>query len=261
MKSLKQFAARHPYLFMLVIYPVIPFLLFLLQLAIANLFGNHAAEMGSFQNSTKVLAVLLYVLILWRFGWLRPAGFRSFGTWQAWLIMTAASIFEIALIIRVINGHFEWVNLLTLADPPAYLLVGLFEEIAFRGLILYTCVYFWGDTRRGLLKSILISSAIFGAAHMATLMTGNTLSGAILQSASSMISGILWAGLVLYGQSIWPAVVGHFLVDAIGNGALTYVPDFTRANWLIFWIEIPLLLLGYYLLSQSPDWSVIPEMA
>jgi len=251
MKNFKEFATQHPYLFMLVIFPLIPYSLVLFHFGIARLLGLAALGMGSFQDSTKVLSVLLYLLILWRFGWLRPAGFQSFGRWQVWLIMVAASILELAMTIYAINGHFAWRNLIVMADPPAYLLVGLFEEIAFRGLILYALLRALDDKSFGVLKSILVSSVLFGLGHLLTVMTGNTLPGAIFQGTSTTISGILYAALVLYGRSIWPAVIGHFLVDSIGYGNLTYVPDYTQANLLILWIQVPLLFLGLYLISRS----------
>jgi len=251
MKKFKNFAARHPYLFMLVIFPLIPSMLILLQLGVARLFGFTSLGVGSFQDSTKIIATLLYLFILWQFGWLHPAGFQTLGRWQAWLIVLIASVFEVALAIRSINGHFEWRNLIVLDDPPAYLLVGLFEEIAFRGVILYAFLHLWGDTYRGVLKSVFISSLLFGIGHLASIFTGNTVFGAILQTASSTISGVLYAALVLYGWSIWPVVIGHFLTDAIGYGNLTNIQDVTQANLSIFLIDIPLLFLAYFLISHS----------
>ena len=250
MKSFKKFAAQRPSLFMLVIFPLIPYLLIMIQLGGARLLGFISLGLGTFQDSTKVLSIIAYLLILWRFGWLRPAGFRSFGKWQVWIIMVGASIFELALTIYVLNGHFSWRNLSVLADPPAFFLVGLFEEIAFRGLILYALLHSWGDKRFGILKSVLVSSLLFSIGHLATVMTGNTLLGAIFQVLSTAISGILYAALVLYGRSIWPAVIGHFLVDAIGYGNLSHVTDYTQANLSILWIQIPLLVLGLFLISR-----------
>lgn len=251
MKKIKNFATRHPYLFMLVIFPLIPCMLMLLQFGIARMFGFTSLGVGSFQDSTKIIATLLYLFILWQFGWLRPAGFQTLGRWQAWLIVLIASVFEVALAIYSINGHFEWRNLIVLDDPPAYLLVGLFEEIVFRGVILYAFLHLWGDTYRGVLKSVFISSLLFGVGHLASIFNGNTVFGAILQTASSTISGILYAALVLYGWSIWPVVIGHFLTDAIGYGNLKNIQDVTQANLSIFLIDIPLLFLAYLLISHS----------
>lgn len=251
MKKFINFAARYPYLFMLIIFPLVPYVLMLLQLGFARLFGYTLFGAGSFQDSTKIISILLYLLILWQFGWLRPAGFQNLGRWQAWAIVLIASVYELSLVLRANNGHFEWRNLMVLDDPPVYLLVGLFEEIAFRGLILYAFLHLWGDTRRGVLKSVLISSILFGMAHLATIFTGNTILGALFQAASSSISGVLYAALVLYGSSIWPVVIGHFLTDAIGYGNLTNIQDVTQANLTVFWIDVPLLFLAYFLISYS----------
>ncbi len=247
MKGFLRFATRHPYLFTLLVFPVIPLGLMALQMGAAQLFGFTNVGPGTLQDSTKVLAVLLYLFILWRFGWLRPAGLMTPGRWQAWLVMVVASVLELGLVIGAINGHFQWRDLIVMADPPTYLLVGLFEEIAFRGLILYTYLVLCGEKRGGLWKSVLISALVFGLGHLLTIVNGNTLSGALYQAGSCAISGVLWAGLVLYGGSIWPAVMGHFLVDAIGQGNLVVIPDVTWANRVIFWWEMPLLLLGIVL--------------
>jgi len=247
MNGFLRFATRHPILFTLLIFPVIPMGLMALQVGIAQLLGFTNAGFGSFQESSKVLAVLLYVFILWRFGWLHPAGLMTPGKWQAWLTMAAASVLEVGLVIRAINGQFQWGDLAVMADPPTYLLVGLFEEVAFRGVIFYTFLVVWGKKGSGLWKSVLVSALVFGLGHLLTLLSGNTLSGALYQAGSCAISGVLWAGLVLYGGSIWPVVVGHFLVDAIGNGNLTVIQDVTWANRVIFWWEMPLLVLGIVL--------------
>ena len=261
MNSFKRFATQHPYLFMLVIFPLIPYLLIMIQLGGARLLGFTTLGLGAFQDSTKILSVITYLLILWRFGWLRPTGLRSLGKWQAWLVMIGASIFELALAIYVLNGAFAWRNLTIFADPPAFFLVGLFEEIAYRGLILYALLHALKDKRFGIFESVLVSSLLFGLSHLATVMTGNTLPGAIFQVLSTTISGVLYAALVLYGRSIWPAVIGHFLVDAIGYGNLTHVSDYTQANLSILWIQIPLLVLGAYLLSKIPQQVRIPEFS
>lgn len=247
MTGFLRWATRHPILFCLLIFPVVPVGVMAIQVGAARLFGYPNIGPESFQDSSKGLAVLLYVFILWRFGWLRPAGLLAAGKWQAWLVMVAASVLELGLVIRAINGQFQWRDLLVMVDPPAYMLVGVFEEIAFRGLILYTFQLLWGEKRGGLWKSVLVSAAVFGLGHLLTLLNGNTLSGALYQAGSCAISGVLWAGLVLYGGSIWPVVVGHFLVDAIGNGNLTVIQDVTWANRVIFWWEMPLLILGIML--------------
>ena len=205
MKGLLRFAKKHPYLFMLMIFPVIPFGLMMIQVGIARLLGFMHTGIDSFQDSTKAIAVLLYLFILWRFDWLRPAGFQTAGKLKAWLVMAGASILELALIISASNGRFEWQDLGVMADPAAYLLVGLFEETAFRGLILFTFLHRWGDRRGGLWKSVLVSSTVFGIGHMMSILNGNTLIGALYQVGSCAISGILWCrpGIVC-----WQHLVG-----------------------------------------------------
>lgn len=251
MYALRRFSERHPVIFSLVVFPLVPVLLGFLQLGGARLLGLDHIGVAELQDSTKVLSTLAYLLILWRFGWLRPAGLLQPGVWKVWLLALAVTAAELALLIRGLTGSFSLSNLLVFDNPPEYVLVSLFEEIAFRGLIFYALLNAWKDRRGGVWRAVLVSSLVFGLAHMGSLGSGNPLSGALFQSASSAITGVLYAGLALFGGSLWPVIVGHFLIDAIGYGNLARVSDYARANEMIFWLEIPFLLIGLYLVFRS----------
>ena len=49
------------------------------------------------------------------------------------------------------------------------LLVGIFEEVLCRGVILNNMLIKWGHTKTGILKSIILSSLIFGLLHLVNL--------------------------------------------------------------------------------------------
>lgn len=251
MYALRKFSERHPVIFSLFVFPLVPVSLGLLQLGGACLLGFDGIGIADLQDSMKILSVLVYLLLLWRLGWLRPTGLLQLGGWKVWLLLLALTAAELAVLIQGLTGSFALSNLLVFDNPPEYVLVGLFEEIAFRGLIFYALLKAWKDRRSGIWAAVLVSSLMFGVFHMGSLASGNSVIGALFQSASSAITGVLYAGLVLFGGSLWPVIAGHFLVDAIGYGNLAWVTDYSGANQLIFWLDIPFLLIGLYLVSRS----------
>lgn len=92
-------------------------------------------------------------------------------------------------------------NLLVLCAVPA-----LMEEFAFRGIIL-------GSLRRfGDGFAILVSSLLFGLVH-----------GNLVQIPSAFFGGLAFGFITVVCGSMWPAVIAHFLNNAIA----TFLPMLT----------------------------------
>ena len=140
---------------------------------------------------------------------------------------------------------------------------GGFQEIAFRGLVLYGLVRIWAGSKRGMFKSVLVSSVLFGGLHILNVVArGRGLPVTLLQIAETLLSGIYYAALVLYGQSIWPVVVWHGLLNAIVSARAIGLPDFqeTVPMWtLILLSSLPLLIYGVHLLRRLPPRPVVPD--
>ncbi|MGM9641875.1 MAG: lysostaphin resistance A-like protein [Eubacteriales bacterium] len=107
------------------------------------------------------------------------------------------------------------------------LFIGLFEEFAFRGVLLPYIL----ERRRSDAKSIfwatLISSAAFGAVHIFNLFVGAGFGGVILQIGYSFLIGGMCAIVLLYTRCIWLCVALHaiydfcgFLVPKLGEGVI-----------------------------------------
>jgi membrane protease YdiL (CAAX protease family) len=85
----------------------------------------------------------------------------------------------------------------------------LFEEIAFRGLILYALLRSWAYLRFGTLMAILVSSIFFGLVHIVKQKEENTDRWVILQGAWAISMGVLFGSFAVMSGSIWPAVFLH----------------------------------------------------
>jgi uncharacterized protein len=94
------------------------------------------------------------------------------------------------------------------------LFIGIFEEILCRGVILNSMLNQWGHTKAGIIKSVALSSLIFGVAHLINLAVYPNL---IIRTASQIVftslHGFLFASVYLRCKNIWSVVLLHAVYD------------------------------------------------
>ena len=127
-------------------------------------------------------------------------------------IVILLSAFGIALFSSW-NSETAWEQIL----PPtswslSYAIIpGIFEEVAFRGLILTFLM-----TKYKPNTSIFISSLLFGLAHSVNVLFGQDIIITLAQLGFAFFLGILLAYIVFKTNSLIPAILIHYLLDAIG---------------------------------------------
>ena len=90
--------------------------------------------------------------------------------------------------------------------------IGLFEEIVFRGIIFSTLAGFFGNTRKGFLTTYILSSCVFGVAH---LFNGFSL-GTLLQVAYTILTGGLFAFCLIKTKNIFCCAFVHAIYNFCG---------------------------------------------
>lgn len=192
------------------------------------------------------------LLVAWHVGQLRLWFARPFGgvLWAFWLpLLYLLLLFAAALAVGL---------------PPAgalavllanSLLIGLSEEVMFRGLI-----YRGLRGRFGIRGAVWLSSALFGLVHVLNaLMTGN-LPEALVQSLFAMTLGLVLMAMALRtGSLIWP-VIYHALWDfgalIIGHGIAPpdpgARPELTLVMFLPVSLILPNALLALWLIRRLP---------
>lgn len=217
----KNLATNHPVIFALVL-TIVWFVLLLSFTGIAS--GVLRRPFGdTITGSIGRLAVTACVLaLLWRLGWLAAAGLPRLGRWQVWLLTLAGLIYLAGASLRSFYrpATFDLFDLLRLPDSPsviaAQLVVGLSEEIAFRGLVLYALARAWGNTTVGKIGSVVVASLLFAFLHFTQVFTHAAgVPSALLLTLQTSIVAIWWGALVLLSGSIWPAVAAHIGVNAV----------------------------------------------
>jgi len=129
----------------------------------------------------------------------------------------------------------------------------MFEEILFRGVVLYALVSVWGTTRKGVLQAAAISALLFGLIHSLNAIAGDP-SEVPGQIAIALFEGIWWATIVLRWGSVWPTVFIHVVTNwALQTKALGF-PDYhgTGSSYaLAILLELPLILWGVWCILQT----------
>lgn len=138
-----------------------------------------------------------------------------------WLIAWPLLIILLLILLPIITGSLVIdlskpfiVSLFTIMN----FFIGLAEELLVRGFILSMLIMKWGTTKNGIYQSVIISSLIFGCAHLGNLIIDPGLIVATLsQVFYATFIGVFFAACVLRSQSIWPAIILHATIDFVGQ--------------------------------------------
>ncbi len=162
-------------------------------------------------------AVLMLVVVA--LGWIREVGLTQWPSLRGWLLTIPILLYTLFLALLP-------VALLMAGDAPATtaaamnwvlvgiaaftaLIVGFFEEVLFRGVLLHGL-----RARLSAIVSVLVGAAIFGAFHLVNWVTGQPLEPTIAQALGAAGGGVLYGALVLWTGSLWPAILLHGFWDA-----------------------------------------------
>lgn len=143
--------------------------------------------------------------LLTSLGWWREAGFASRVTGRAvlafspWLLLVAVTALDDGQRTAGLSG--------LAATAVLTLLIGFAEEGLLRGVSLRALL------PGGAMRAAVLSSLVFGLAHLANIAQGRDVSSTIVQAVYSTFIGIGFAGPRLFGGTIWPAIVTHALID------------------------------------------------
>ena len=95
------------------------------------------------------------------------------------------------------------------------LLTGLFEEVIFRGVLFALIANRFEKSKSGLLKTIIVSSFVFGLAHLFNLFTGGGV-GALLQVCYSTLTGLLFAFVLIKTKNLLCPALIHGVYNFCG---------------------------------------------
>jgi membrane protease YdiL (CAAX protease family) len=262
-----QFAGKRPLLFALLLI-LLWMIVGALVVVLISLLFTLPLTAYAVQSLGTLAATAVLLAICWQFGWLRPAGITSLGSWKVWLYALAALVYLVLVYWLVFFGEisFELWLFSRVEEVGRIVLrqvvVGLVEEIVFRGVILYVLVRVWEKSRRGLAAGVLLSAFLFGALHLLQGFAGRSFGSALLVSLESFVNGIWWGAIVLLGVSIWPTVILHAIANLSILIRLLAVPGFALPGAgfiLASLLQLPLIVVFMWLLLRTFPRPEMPE--
>ena len=198
---MKNLVSRHPILFSLaaiLIYDPC------LTSILAAVLGPRHLQLSGLLPAQVVLCVyvgfLLTYVAWWRAaGFTRPASKSALLSYAPWLILP---------LLMLAGSPGRPVALTRIVGYAAFcLMVGFAEEGLLRGVILRALM------PGGAMRAALISSLLFGAAHLTNMFQGRDAFSTVVQAIYATFIGIGFAGPRIFTGTIWPAVVLHALID------------------------------------------------
>lgn len=198
-----------------------------------------------------------------RLDWARAAGLTTpREQWHPRWLWATLPIMSIGLLN--LTGA-EW-DQLTFSAPRvsawalANIGTGLFEETLLRGFSFYLLIRAWGSAHKGLLQAAFVQALIFGLVHLVNLHRLPMLD-VLAQVIYATLLGFSFAGLVCFTRSLWPAVMIHTFINAVGTLDEFFDPTYTDAAFSSpgingYALAIGLIVLvaalpGYWLLKKS----------
>ena len=91
-------------------------------------------------------------------------------------------------------------------------LVGVAEEVLFRGVIGQTLLEHFGTSRAGIWKACLLSGLLFGGAHLVNILSSAPL-GVLMQCLFAASLGVLYAAIYFRTGNLWVTTFLHATMD------------------------------------------------
>lgn len=175
--------------------------------AIPEGFGAAAAVIGvvALGGSKMLKPSLKDVAHAFRFGW--------------WCLAVTFALLGFDLVIYVTEGTPVNPHWLSAVFKLAVfcLFIGIFEECLFRGVVFQALLGLLGETHRGVVRAVLITSVVFGIAHVSTDDFGNALSivQALLKIVQTGLYSVLLCTIVLRTHKLGGVSLFHAFDDFV----------------------------------------------
>lgn len=208
--------------------------------------------------------IALACYLLRRFGLLDRVGFRLRGLGKGLLVgwvLIALSAYSLIEYIRYLDPY-------TFVTPSVALflvcildvfLIGVTEELIFRGGVLNILLERWGRSTGGIYLSVILTSILFGAIHFTNWVYYPQLFWSTMsQMVYASFFGVLMAAIYLRSRNLWAVALHHAFFNSSlvlsifsQEAAVLEFTDITPEAAVYGVVTaVPYLLLGLFLLRK-----------
>lgn len=138
------------------------------------------------------------------------------------------------------------------------LMIGVAEEITFRGVIATLLFRQYGKTTSGVWFCVIASGILFGCPHLINAIGGGSaLTGVLVQAVSAVGSGMVFTAMYYRTRTIWVPILLHAWIDfaglivsgLYGEGTIGTVIS-SYSLWQMVSV-LPYLIIAAYLLRDT----------
>ena len=210
---------------------------------------------GKLVISETILAVMvLIVMLLFKNSYVFTQKKESLKTGLFYGLFYLIGIVFFTFLFGILSGaFFSGLGLINVFIGA--ILVGVCEEFLCRGWLLNEFLERYGDTKKGVWYSIIISGVIFGLIHLGNFFNGQDLVSTVTQILSASATGIVF-GLIYYKtKNIWSVILLHGLWDfSLFLGDLAPITEATEVfnSFSVLGIVFSILMIASELVMLIP---------
>ncbi|MDL2246383.1 CPBP family intramembrane metalloprotease [Methanobrevibacter sp. OttesenSCG-928-K11] len=198
------------------------------------------------------IAFILLIIILKRIDLFNNISWNFKGVKKGLILGVPLIIFTLVQMYLIFDAAPDKsivISLIPIINAVIYCIsIGLWEETLCRGLFLTNMLKKWGNTKKGIIKSIVLSSMIFGILHIISAINGNLISS-LIQVAYASIMGILLAVIYIKTKSLWSAIILHIILNFAAYLMPFLVPNSVGMDQGLFIIILILFNLVFLIYS------------
>lgn len=203
----------------------------------------------------------LGVVLMVRSGFLQAFKLHKdfFKSWDIVLVGLLIAVNNFPIIALITKDASVTVSAGTFIPYLAFCVsIGFFEEVFFRGLIFSALLIYFKGKKAGDFWAIIISSAVFGLAHLFNLISGADIISVIIQVGYTFLCGTVFALLFYFTKSIYLSIlchalfdVGGLLVQSLGNGQIWNTPTIILTIILSVAAGLYLMLRTFFFMRKK----------
>lgn len=199
----------------------------------------------SYGDEKNIIILFPFLLVLLPFSVITFNKYKkevknSFPQYKLFMILFLPLVFVFIFTI-IQKAEFSYSFFVTLIGA---LLVGINEELVYRGIIFTNAV-----EEKGLMKGIVISAIIFSLLHAVNILAGLTPLDVMIQLINTFISGVFFAVSYRYTKNIGLLVIFHGMWDYVlfsRIGKLYPVIDIMMGILFIVELIVTVMLIRKY---------------
>lgn len=217
------------------------------------------------------LEILLGLALLWFLGWLKPLLISFPFKWRTILIVFFFTAYQFNIIS--LNGQESFGSIPDYYhehyDPDTsfadwwvfpffyYIASGLGDAYFFNGIVLICFLRVWGDSKYGVIKSVLIASLFVGVSFWIRgffpAYSDRDMEIVFYIVLSTFLSGLVYGAMLIFARNLWIPIIYHAIYNYLAfHPALEH--DLSSYMSLAI-INAPLAICSIILILKTPLWS------